>query len=226
METYKKKLDIIRMLEEEGFKLSEKVKKAFLKVPREEFVPNELKDKAYIDMPLPIGHGQTISAPHMVLIMTDRLDVQEGQKILEIGTGSGYQAAILAELIDPQNKGKGHVYTIERLESLAEFARRNLEKTGYSNRVTVLLGDGTLGYPEEAPYDRIIVTAGAPRIPKPLEKQLAVGGKIVIPIGDIYSQTLYIGKKVGEGKIVLEPDTPCLFVPLIGKEGWPNNYIQ
>jgi protein-L-isoaspartate(D-aspartate) O-methyltransferase len=120
------------------------------KVPRELFIPPNLRDYAYVDTPLPIGYGQTISAPHMVALMTEALDPREGDKVLEVGTGSGYQAAILAEIVGDS----GHVYTIEIIKELVEFARENLRRAGYLNRVTVIHGDGTLGYEAEAPYDR------------------------------------------------------------------------
>ncbi len=211
---------LVERLVREGIIVSEKVKKAFLAVPREEFVPPEHRPWAYEDHPLPIGYGQTISAPHMVAIMTERLDPMPGDRVLEVGTGSGYQAAILAEIVaknDPS--GRGHVFTIERIKELAEFARRNLEKTGYIRYVTVIVGDGTLGYPDMAPYDRIIVTAAAPRIPPPLIEQLRVGGRMVIPVGDAWGQELLVVDKTEKG-IRVKRDVPCVFVPLIGRFGW------
>ncbi len=226
MDLSEAKKRLIEALCREGVVKSEKVIKAFMKVPREEFVPRELRRYAYLDQPLRIGYGQTISAPHMVLLMTEKLELNVGMKVLEVGAGSGYQAAIIAEIVAPTEEPRekwGHVYTVERIPELAEFARRNLERTGYADRVTVIVGDGSLGYPEEAPYDRIIVTAGAPRIPKPLIDQLKIGGRMVIPVGDLYSQTLMIVDKTESGVKVRE-DIPCIFVPLVGKEGWPSNY--
>ncbi len=217
----KARRQLVERLIAEGVIRSEKVKKAMLSVPREEFVPEDVKKWAYVDEPLPIGHGQTISAPHMVALMTELLDPNPGDKVLEIGTGSGYQAAILAEIVaknDPLKRG--HVYTIERIPELADFARKNLEKTSYSKYVTVIVGDGTLGYPEKAPYDRIIVTAAAPDIPKPLLEQLKPGGVLVIPVGDLGLQRLLVVKKREDGSIVVKEDTYCVFVPLIGKYGW------
>ncbi len=211
---------IVEYLESLGYLRSEKVKRALLNVPREEFVPPPYREYAYDDHPLPIGYGQTISAIHMVAIMTEELDPEPGDKVLEVGTGSGYQAAVLAEIVakmDPE--GRGHVYTIERIPELAEFAKRNLERTGYSRYVTVIVGDGTLGYPEAAPYDRIIVTAAAPQIPKPLIEQLRSGGRMVIPVGDMYFQRLEIVEKIN-GDIRVRHGIECIFVPLIGEYGW------
>ncbi len=212
---------LVEMLKREGIIRSKKVERALLNVPRELFVPENYRDLAYADAPLPIGKGQTISAPHMVALMTELLNLDEGMKVLEIGTGSGYQAAVIAEIVAPKNSKKpGKVITIERIPELAEFARRNLERAGYIDRVKVVVGDGTLGYPKEAPYDRIIVTAAAPDIPKPLLEQLKPGGRMVIPVGNKYLQYLYIVDKTSSGKIIINKDIPCVFVPLIGKYGW------
>ncbi len=208
---------VISYLESLGYIRSENVKNALLRVPREEFIPKPYRDLAYVDRPLPIGYGQTISAIHMVAIMTEALDPRPGDKVLEIGTGSGYQAAVLAEIVC--RGGEGHVYSIERIPELAEYARKNLDRTGYSDCVTVITGDGTRGYPEKAPYDRIIVTAAAPDIPKPLIEQLRDGGRMVIPIGDRWIQRLYIIDKKN-GKIITRHSIECLFVPLIGEYGW------
>lgn len=184
---------------------------AMRKVPRHKFVPKELEYAAYDDCALPIGEDQTISQPYMVAIMTEKLGLKGGEKILEIGTGSGYQSAILAEIAS-------EVYSIERVPSLAEMANNTLDKLGYKN-ITVITGDGTEGFKEKAPFDGIIVTAGAPDLPKPLTEQLAEGGTLVIPIGDIYSQTLTIATK-HMGKIDIEGSIGCVFVSLIGKHGW------
>jgi len=204
-----------------GYVRDEYVIKALKRVPREEFVPEPLRKFAYLDQPLPIGYGQTISAIHMVAIMTDELRPRPGDKVLEVGTGSGYQAAVLAEIValmDPARRG--FVYTIERIPELAEFARRNLERTGYSKYVKVVVGDGTLGYQEGAPYDKIIVTAAAPDVPKPLIEQLRVGGRMVIPVGNRFVQRLLIIDKVETG-LVKRWGIECVFVPLIGRYGWP-----
>jgi len=213
---------LVRYLKEAGYVRSPAVERALLRVPREEFVPKELRDRSYLDTPLPIGFGQTISAPHMVAIMTELLEAGYGHKVLEVGTGSGYQAAVLAEVVNPDRRSGGVVYSIERVPELADFARKNLERTGYSDRVVVIVGDGSLGYEEAAPYDRIMVTAGAPRIPKKLLEQLKPGGRMVIPVGSRYEQTLLVVAKDLTGSVSLYESIPCVFVPLIGKDGWPD----
>ena len=160
----------------------------------------------------------------MVAIMCDVLDLKVGHKVLEIGTGSGYHAAVCAEIVAPSDTDPntwGHVYTIERIAELADFARKNLERTGYSNRVTVIVGDGTCGYAEATPYDRILVTAASPRIPDPLVEQLKIGGKLVIPVGHIhYWQDLMLITKKGDKKIETKNLGSVAFVPLVGKYGW------
>ncbi|MFX1519274.1 MAG: protein-L-isoaspartate(D-aspartate) O-methyltransferase [Promethearchaeota archaeon] len=200
---------------------TEKVIRAFRKVPRELFLPDSLRDSAYNDTPLPISDGQTISAPHMCVIMAEILDLEVGMKVLEIGTGSGYHAALIAEIVAPTDTPKsGHVFSIERVKRLSESALRNLKRASYSDRVTVIHGDGTLGYSEEAPYDRILVTAAAPKIPVPLIDQLKHGGKLVIPVGGVYFfQTLILLTKDLDGKIKKEKKGGVSFVPLIGKYG-------
>ncbi|MGB9725758.1 MAG: protein-L-isoaspartate(D-aspartate) O-methyltransferase [Fervidicoccaceae archaeon] len=218
----RKKRILIENLKKEGILKSKKVEEAIMRVPRELFVPEEYIEYAYFDEPLPIGFGQTISAPHMVVIMTEELDPEIGWKVLEVGTGSGYQASVIAEIVAPKElppEKWGHVYTIERIEALAKRAKINLERAGYADRVTVIVGDGTLGYPEASPYDGIIVTAGAPKIPDPLINQLKIGGRIVIPIGDRYFQRLYVVEKTETG-LKINIKTPCVFVPLVGKEGF------
>jgi protein-L-isoaspartate(D-aspartate) O-methyltransferase len=192
----------------------EKVRKAMLLVPRHEFVPENERKEAYIDAPLEIGCGQTISAPHMVAIMCELLELSEGHKVLEIGSGSGYNAAVIGELVGKS----GHVYTVERIETLVHFARENLKETGYNN-VTVIFEDGSMGFSRYAPYDRITVTCAAPRIPEPLLDQLKPGGVMVIPIGS-NSQELIRIKKDSEGKIHKEKKGGVVFVPLIGKYGF------
>jgi len=185
------------------------------RVPREEFLPEDLRDDAYVDTPLPIGEGQTISAPHMVAIMAEQLDLKEGMKILEIGAGSGYHAAVCAEIVGPE----GHIYTIERIAELAAFAEANLKRTGYAKTVTVIFADGTRGLPDDAPYDRIFVAAGAPDIPAPLTDQLADGGKLLVPVGGRYYQDLIRVERRGD-KLVKENLGGCVFVPLIGEYGY------
>lgn len=187
---------------------------AMRKVLRGLFVPVAYQQHAYADYPLPIGQGQTISAPSIVAFMTRMLHAEPGMKVLEIGAGSGYQAAILAELVGP----KGMVYTVERVPEMVELARDNIAKTKYDN-VKLIYGDGTLGYPDAAPYDRIIVTCGAPQVPQPLIDQLKEGGRMLIPVGAMFWQDLMLVEKI-EGKIMQQAILPVMFVPLIGKYGY------
>jgi len=186
-----------------------RVLQAFLQVKREQFVPRQFRGDAYEDHPLPIGHGQTISQPTTALLMTSFLQVREGQKILEIGTGSGYQAAILAEIIGP----KGKIITVEFDKTLVTFARKNLQ---HYKQVQVIHGDGSLGYPKEAPYDRIIVTAACPTIPDHLLKQLKHDGILLAPVGDLAVQTMTRMKKGQEPESLGQ----FVFVPLQGKYGF------
>ncbi|TKJ29180.1 protein-L-isoaspartate O-methyltransferase [bacterium (candidate division B38) B3_B38] len=190
-----------------------KVLAAMLKVPRHEFVPQDMRPYAYEDRPLPIGEGQTISQPYMVALMTQCLELEGSERILEIGAGSGYQAAILAEIATS-------VCTIERFSSLLQRAREVLDRLGYIN-YEARVGDGTLGWEEKAPFNGIMVTAGAPDVPPSLLEQLADKGRLVIPIGPERYQTLYKIVKKGK-KIKRDFVTYCSFVPLIGKEGWGN----
>ncbi|RLE48474.1 MAG: protein-L-isoaspartate O-methyltransferase [Candidatus Methanomethylicota archaeon] len=217
---------LISRLVDEGVLRSPSVIKAMLSVPRELFVPEQHRRYAYADTPLPTLSGQTISAPHMVAMMCEHLDLKPGHKVLEVGAGSGYHAAVCAEIVAPKDSPvKGYVYAVERVYELVLFARRNLEKAGYADRVTVIHGDGTLGYPEAAPYDRILVTAAAPNIPPPLIEQLRIGGRIVIPIGEPYSiQELVIAEKKEDGSIRRFSAGGCVFVPLIGKYGWSEHF--
>ena len=187
-----------------------KVIEAFLVVPREKFVPENLKESAYDDTPLPIGEGQTISQPYIVALMTELLQLKEKEKVLEVGTGSGYQAAILSEI-------GCEVYSVERISTLATKAGKILQQLGYN--VKIKIGDGTLGWEEYAPYDGIIVTAGGPKIPQSLLTQLKEGGRIVMPVGDMFSQDLIRVTKI-KGKFRKENFGGCQFVPLKGKEGW------
>jgi protein-L-isoaspartate(D-aspartate) O-methyltransferase len=189
-----------------------RVLEAMRRVPRHRFVPPHLWDQAYDDYPLPIGEDQTISQPYIVALMTEALELTGDEKVLEVGAGSGYQAAILAELAK-------EVFTIERLASLARRAEDILKTLNYRN-VHVLIGDGTLGWPREAPYDAIIVTAGAPKVPPALAEQLARGGRLVIPVGDRYSQTLTRIRRTPEGGLKTEYLGGCRFVKLIGAQGW------
>jgi protein-L-isoaspartate(D-aspartate) O-methyltransferase len=208
-----KRINLIRQLILEKRIKTKEVEKAFLEVERENFVPDKIKHYAYIDTPLEIGHGQTISAPHMVAIMVEGLDIKKGQKILEIGAGSGYHAAIVSKLV----RSKGHVYTIERYSSLVENARKNLEKSEIKN-VTIEIGDGSEGLKKCAPYDRIYVTCAAPDVPQPLIEQLKNNGKLMIPVGRMISQ-LELFEKIYD-KINRKNLGGCAFVPLVGKYGF------
>lgn len=189
----------------------ERVIKAMLKVPRHLFVDPALRDQAYGDFPLPIGERQTISQPYIVALMTEALELKGQERVLEIGTGSGYQTAILAELAL-------WVYTIEKYPSLQEKAKNLLIKLGYKN-ISFKTGDGTLGWSEAAPFEAIIVTAASPQIPQLLIEQLAEGGRIVIPVGDEYSQMLIKGVKRG-GVLHTKSLEPVRFVKLVGAYGF------
>jgi len=188
-----------------------RVLQAMREVPRHLFVPPEWRHEAYSDRPLPIGDEQTISQPYMVAIMTQGLALQGHEHVLEIGTGSGYQAAVLSRLA-------AHVSSIEYFADLADSARALLQRLGYIN-VDVIVGDGGLGLPAQAPYDGIIVAAAAPHVPQPLLAQLAEGGRLVIPVGSATSQELFIITRRGDD-YAQERSVPCRFVPLLGEEGW------
>jgi protein-L-isoaspartate(D-aspartate) O-methyltransferase len=190
---------------------NERVLDAMRRVPRHLFVEEVIRHSAYDDMALPIGEGQTISQPYMVAIMTELLDLKGTEKVLEIGTGSGYQAAILAELAK-------EVYTIERIPVLTKRAEDTLTSLAYAN-IHLNTADGTVGWPEEAPFDRIIITAASPKIPDPLIEQLAINGILLLPMGSKYSQRLLKITKTDQGTTE-EYHTPCVFVPLIGEHGW------
>lgn len=184
---------------------------AMRKVPRHRFVEEALVSQAYNDHPLPIGEKQTISQPYIVALMTEALELQGHESVLEIGTGSGYQTAILAELAEK-------IYSIERIRKLSVKAQRILDKLGYFNAV-LKVGDGTLGLKEESPFDGIIVTAGSPDLPQPLVDQLAMGGRLVVPVGDRYTQSLMKVVRVKEG--ITKTDLGgCRFVSLLGRYGW------
>ena len=192
--------------------LDRRVIEAMLKVPRHIFVEEAMSAQTYSDSSLPIGEKQTISQPYMVALMTELLQLAGTEKVLEIGTGSGYQAAVLATIAD-------RVYTIERLRPLALRARKALDSVGLLN-VNLKIGDGTDGWEDEAPFDAILVTAGAPDVPEVLISQLNVGGRLVIPIGDKSDQTLVRITKGDDGSIYRETSVACRFVKLIGKFGW------
>jgi protein-L-isoaspartate(D-aspartate) O-methyltransferase len=210
--------EVERLIEEYkslGYLKSKKVEKAFRKVKREFFVPEELKEQAYVDAPLPIPGGVTISAPHMHVICLEELDLKRGEKFLEVGAGSGIFLAYAYEII----KKKNRVFGIEINEETYNFALRNLKKAGYANKVKLILGDGTLGLPEEAPFDKILVSAAAPDFPKPLVEQLKVGGTILAIIG-YHEQYLVKGIKRNENEIERKAILPVVFLPLKGRYGW------
>ncbi len=182
-------------------------------IPRHTFVEEGLKGVAYQDGPLPIGMDQTISQPYIVALMTELLDVSDEHKVLEIGTGSGYQAAVISRVAMS-------VISVERIPELYKKAKKTLRKLGYNN-ITVVMADGSIGYREFAPYDRIMVTAASPSVPEELKEQLADKGKIVIPVGGMYTQQLVVLKKEGD-KIIKTESIGVRFVPLLGKKGWEN----
>jgi protein-L-isoaspartate(D-aspartate) O-methyltransferase len=189
----------------------QRVLEAMAKIPRHSFISPEYQAAAYEDRPLPIGEGQTISQPYMVAVMTQSLELTGGERVLEIGTGSGYQTATLAELAKT-------IFTVERIQVLIQRAQKVLQNLGYEN-IFFLHGDGTKGWPENSPFEGIIVTAGAPEVPQMLTSQLADGGRLVIPVGPRYTQTLY--KVTRKGNRFMEEDiTGCVFVPLLGDFGW------
>jgi len=189
----------------------ERVLEAMRKVPRHMFVDEALREQAYNDHPLPIAEKQTISQPYVVGLMTESLALTGSEKVLEIGTGSGYQSAVLAELAD-------RVFSIERYPDLAHRANSVLQKLGYKN-VIIRVGDGSLGWPDDAPFDGVVVTAGTPKIPQPLVDQLAMGGRLVVPVGDRFGQDLVVVRRLADG-IRKTSLGGVRFVDLVGKWGW------
>jgi len=212
MELINEKAKLVSRLKHSGYIRSKEVEDAFFSIPREFFVPTSLIQYAYDDRPLDIGEGQTISAPHMVALMAEALNVKKGLTVLEVGSGSGYHAAVISVLIG-QN---GCLYSVERIPSLAENAEKNLKTAGINN-VIICKGDGSLGLPEQAPFDRIYVTCAAPYVPQPLIDQLIDGGKLLIPIGRLFCELTSIEK---QGEEIISKDLGgCAFVPLIGTHG-------
>lgn len=201
---------LVKIIEEKGIK-DKNVLQAVQSVPRHVFVDTAFENRAYEDSALPIGNGQTISQPYTVAAQTELLEVEKGDKILEIGTGSGYQAAILCQM-------GADVYSVERHEKLYQNAKETLQELGY--RPHLKLGDGTLGWSAYAPYDGIIVTAGAPVVPEDLKQQLNIGGKLVVPVGDQKSQVMIRITRTGENEFKEERFSHFKFVPLIGEKGW------
>ncbi len=184
----------------------------FERVPRHRFIDPKFYKDAYGDFPLSIGNGQTISQPYMVALMAQLLDIKKSDRILEIGTGSGYQTAILAELAN-------QVFSVERLKNLTENSSAILEEMGYKN-ITLKTDDGTMGWKDFAPFDKIVVTAGGENVPEPLLEQLKSPGRLVMPVGPRTSQKLLLVEKTGKGDILEKEICACVFVPLIGKYGW------
>lgn len=205
---------MVARLRASGYIRTDRVAQAMLTVPRERFLPADLQGQAYTDTPLHIGEGQTISAPHMVAIMAEALDLRPGHRVLEVGGGSGYHAAVMAELVRPG----GRVYSVERLPNLAATARSNLEAAGYADQVEMVVADGTLGLPEHAPYDRISVAAASPRVPEPLKEQLAEEGMMLVPVGGLFYQELVLVTR-HRGRFSTRNLGGCAFVPLIGEHG-------
>jgi protein-L-isoaspartate(D-aspartate) O-methyltransferase len=230
---------LVAALKSNGYVSSASGERAMLAVRRELFMPSGLVGSAYADRPQPIGHGQTISAPHMVAIMVEAHMLEPGLRVLEVGAGSGYHAAVTAHMVveslvgskssgsegsageeegEQGAKDRGHVYTVEYVPELAGAAEANLERAGLSSHVTVICGDGSLGLPEHAPYDRIFVACAAPGVPPPLVEQLDEGGVLLIPVGKTYySELTRLTKR--KGKLISEELGGCSFVPLVGEHG-------
>ncbi len=207
--------ELIRNMKASGYLKDPEIEKALRAVPRHLFVPKNLIGMAYRDCPLAIGHEQTISQPSTVVAMTETLKAERGQKILEIGSGSGWQAGLLGRIVG----SKGKVYTIERIKELVGMARQNLTSAGIKN-VRVVQGDGSAGLPKHAPFDRIIVTAACPSVPSHLFTQLKVKGRMIVPVGDLYRQTMIVITKAAKGKVEQEEIGYFMFVPLIGRYGF------
>jgi protein-L-isoaspartate(D-aspartate) O-methyltransferase len=192
-------------------------------VPRGLFLPERSIEYASVDAPLPIGSGQTVSAPHMVAIMNEALELEVGHKVLEVGAGCGWHAATVAEIVAPKDtprSERGHVYTSEIVAELAQLSRERIMRNGFGDRVTVIHGDGSLGFPEQSPYDRVLVTAAAPEVPPPLVEQLKIGGVLVTPVGSAHLfQSLIRVRKSGDGSLVRENLGGVAFVPLTGRFG-------
>jgi protein-L-isoaspartate(D-aspartate) O-methyltransferase len=214
---------LIDNLVKQGILRTPAVIQALHRVPRSKFLPIDVQEYASTDTPLPIGFGQTISAPHMVAIMDEALQLEVGHCVLEVGAGSGWHAATVAEIVAPTEAPRsewGHVFAVEVVRPLADIARKNIMNAGYGDRVTIINNDGSKGYPEKAPFDRILVTAAAPAVPIPLLDQLKIGGVLLVPVGSPFLfQTLLRLTKHTDGKIVEENQGSVAFVPLTGEYG-------
>lgn len=213
-EKYQSKMnELIKIMRNSGYLNDSKIESAIRKYPRHEFVPKTFLDIAYENIPIPLMKDQTVSQPIVVSKMTEWLNVSDGQKILEVGSGSGWQSAILSFLVGE----KGRIFSIDRHSELVEFAKKNLSKLGISN-VEVILSDGSLGFSKESPFDRIIVTAACKKVPPPLLEQLTTDGLLIAPIGE-YFQSLILYKKTSDGIIEIKNQPGYAFVPLLGKYG-------
>ena len=190
----------------------QRVLNAMLAIPREDFVSAKDRSRAYTDAPIPIGYGQTITQPYMTALMAQTLTLNGSEKVLDVGTGSGYHAAVLGRLAR-------RVISVERIPKLVALARANLNRAGCAENITVVCGDGSLGYPPEAPFDAISVAAGSPEVPRALLDQLCDPGRLVIPVGNRFNQDLYLVQKKN-GQILTKTLTGCRFVPLVGQQGW------
>ena len=214
---------LIQNLIKEGVLRSSRVIETMRRVPREKFLPENMRSYGAVDTPLPIGFSQTASAPHMVAIMNEALQLEIGHKVLEVGAGSGWHAATIADLVAPRTAPRsewGHVYTVEIVQGLSDFSRKNIMNSGYGDRVSIIHGDGSVGYSEKAPYDRILATAAAPSVPKPLVEQLKPEGIMLIPVGSLsLFQNLIKLTKTRDGKTKEENLGGVSFVPLTGKYG-------
>ncbi len=214
------KLRLIRNLKREGIIRSSEVEKAFLRVPREDFVSEPYRMHAYVDTPLPIPFEQTISAPHMCAIMCEALKLKAGEKLLEIGAGSGYHAALCAEIVSPSDSGilLGEVVTIELIGGLAHFAWGNIKRTGYDDRIHVVVADGSFKLPLRKIFDAALVTAGAPKIPYNIIEVIKESGRVICPVGSRFYQRLLLIKKIKD-KLDVKDLGGCIFVPLRGMNG-------
>lgn len=214
----------VATLQSEGILKTKEVVRALLTVPREEFLPSEVKKYSYVDTPLPIGYGQTTSAIHMTAMFCEYGGMKVGQKILEVGGGCGYMSCVYAEIVAPSDMPRdlrGHVWSVEIVKELAEFAKQNIERTGYGDRVTMIHGDASEGLPEHAPYDVIIVTSAAPEVPKPMVGQLAPEGVLLIPVGGPHLYQELIRVRISKnGRAEEEYLGGVAFVPMRGKSGW------
>jgi protein-L-isoaspartate(D-aspartate) O-methyltransferase len=224
MDFSEKRRRAVEALRSEGVLHDGHIARAMMTVPRELFLRTEEMPHAYVDSPLPIGHGQTTSALHMTALFCEYAEMKPGQKVLEVGTGCGYMSCVYAEVVAPRDQPErewGHVWSVEIIQGLAEFAKLNVEKAGYASRVTVVHGDASVGLLEDGPYDVIIVTSAAPDIPPPLEEQLNPGGVLLIPIGSPhFFQELFRVRKADNQKLTRENLGGVAFVPLRGRLGW------